>query len=460
MYKNKFLFALTFIITPLSAEIADDISCLNKTKVQAIVYPKTVTELQAIIKTQKGPFSIAGARCSQGGQTIAQNGIVIDMRYLNKIIALDTQQKTVTVQTGTTWREIQKEIDPHNLSIKVMQSYCDFSVGGSLSVNAHGRYVGHGPLIETVKEIKIITHDGQLKTASRTCNKDLFRGAIGGYGGLGVIVEATLELTDNQKIEQRCALVPVEDYFDFFKIIQRDNTAILHNGDLHPPHYNKVLCSTWHSTKKPLTTIDRLKPEPTKDLFEIIKLSAVRRFFISKEIRASIIAPKSLTKREVVWRNYEAGHGIKELYCPQYFSTDLLQEYFIPQEHAADFAKEMADIFKKRSVNVINVSIRHVAPNEESILSWSFQEEAFAFVIYYEQMKFQNKLDQAETWTRELINIALKYKGRFYLPYQKYATQAQFEEAYPGASFYRELKKQYDPNNIFKNALLDKYINL
>lgn len=75
-------------------------------------------------------------------------------------------------------------------------------------------------------------------------------------------------------------------------------------------------------------------------------------------------------------------------------------------------------------------------------------------------MKFQNKLNQAETWTKEFIDIALKYKGRFYLPYQKYATQEQFEEAYPGASFYRELKKQYDPNNIFKNALLDKYINL
>lgn len=44
------------------------------------------------------------------------------------------------------WRDLQDHLDPHDLSVRTMQSYANFSVGGSVSVNVHGRYVGHGPI--------------------------------------------------------------------------------------------------------------------------------------------------------------------------------------------------------------------------------------------------------------------------------------------------------------------------
>ena len=183
--KNTLGVGLFIIIISVLCQIIDDISLLNKTSVRAIVYPQTIEELQATIKASNGPFSIAGARCSQGGQTIVADGVVIDMRHLSKIQHLDVHNKTITVQTGATWRDIQKFIDPHNLSIKIMQSYSDFSLGGSLSVNAHGRYIGCGPLIETVRNITILLANGSLIKASRTENEALFRAAIGGYGILG-----------------------------------------------------------------------------------------------------------------------------------------------------------------------------------------------------------------------------------------------------------------------------------
>ncbi|MFY9477864.1 MAG: hypothetical protein WAQ08_09435 [Aquabacterium sp.] len=44
------------------------------------------------------------------------------------------------------WRDLQDVIDPHNLAIKTMQSDANFTVGDAVSVNAHGRYVGNGPV--------------------------------------------------------------------------------------------------------------------------------------------------------------------------------------------------------------------------------------------------------------------------------------------------------------------------
>src|SRR6202040_1992136 len=104
------------------------------------------------------------------------------------------QQKTITVQAGTRWRQIQERIDSADLSVKIMQTYANFTVGGSLSVNAHGRYVGLGPLIRSVKSLQVVLADGSVWEASPMHNTDLFYGVIGGYGGLGVITEVTLDL--------------------------------------------------------------------------------------------------------------------------------------------------------------------------------------------------------------------------------------------------------------------------
>lgn len=445
-------------VSTLEAQTTNDRSTLNKTTIQEIVSPKTIKELQELIKIKKGPFSIAGARCSQGGQTIASNGIVIDMCHLNQIIKFDPFNKLIAVQTGATWRDIQQFIDPYNLSIKVMQSYCDFSVGGSLSVNAHGRYLRYGPLIETVQQIKIVIADGSLQTASRAQNPSLFKAAIGGYGGVGIIVEVTLELANNTKLEQKCALIPMENYFEFFKnTIESNTSAVLHNGDLYPPFYNTILSSTWHTTNKPLTISDRLKAKPTTNVSQILKLGSIRRFTVGQKIRSSIVAPQTLQCQPVVWRNYEAGYGIDELYCPQYFSTDLLQEYFIPIDKCRAFIQDMSAIFTKHKVNVLNISLRHIPPNRESYLSWSLDKKAFAFVIYYEQRKFPSSLKHADRWTQELIDAALRYQGTFYLPYLKHATQEQFKNAYPNSTEFFKIKKQYDPHTIFQNALLNKY---
>lgn len=51
-------------------------------------------------------------------------------------------------------------------------------------MNAHGRYVGLGPLILSVKSIKVVLADGTLVEASPTHNADIFNGVIGGYGAL------------------------------------------------------------------------------------------------------------------------------------------------------------------------------------------------------------------------------------------------------------------------------------
>ncbi len=187
--------------------IIDDVTRLNPVLVSKVVRPQSVEELCEIIKHTAGTISVGGGRFSMGGQTASPHSLHIDMRGMNQVLAFSKEEKLIKVQTGIRWCDIQQYIDPHSLSVKTMQTYANFTVGGALSVNAHGRYIGGGPVILSVRSIDVVLADGSLAHASRKENSELFFGTIGCYNAIGVIVQAELELADNvaiKRVDKRC----------------------------------------------------------------------------------------------------------------------------------------------------------------------------------------------------------------------------------------------------------------
>lgn len=132
---------------PEPSLIVNDVSQLNPIRVHTIIEPTTTEEIVVALRDHRGPITIGGARHSMGGQIATEGALHIDMRQFDAIRNFSAAGKTITVQAGATWRQIQEVIDPADLSLRIMQSYANFTVGGSLSVNGHGRYVGLGPLI-------------------------------------------------------------------------------------------------------------------------------------------------------------------------------------------------------------------------------------------------------------------------------------------------------------------------
>src|SRR6266511_816964 len=241
--------------------IVNDITGLNPIPVWAIATPTSIEEIQDAIRRTTGPISIGGGRFSMGGQTASPGSLHLDMRKFNQVVEFSPLRRTIRVQSGIRWCDIQRFIDPHNLSIKIMQTYANFTVGGALSVNAHGRYVGLGPLIMSVRSIAVVLANGDLVEASPACNAELFYGAVGGYGGLGVIVEAELDMVENTRVERISNKLQVKDYLAHFRKTVRDSREVVfHNADLYPPSYTRVRCETWVETSKPVTEPHRLQP--------------------------------------------------------------------------------------------------------------------------------------------------------------------------------------------------------
>ena len=437
-----------------------DIAAIGETPVRGIVSPRTVADVIRMLRESDGPISIGGARCSMGGQTACPGSLHVDMRGLQGI-HIDPVTKRARVQAGTRWRDLQDRLDPLGLSVRIMQSYSNFSIGGSLSVNCHGRYVGRGPLVNSVRALQLVTADGRLLELSRERQPELFAAVVGGYGGLGIVTEVELDLDRNERIARTAERVALQDYPGYFaERVLADPGAVLHNADMAPPDFDGTVAVTWRRSDDPPTSVERLVPRGADYSRQQTLIWATSELPGGDGIRDRELTQRLLSERIVAWRNHEASLDIASLEPrTRRFSTYLLQEYFIPVPAFLDFAREMKQILKRHDVNALNVSIRHSPADNDSLLRWA-PVDVFSFVIYHKQRNTRAADHEAGEWTRSLVDAALDCGGRHYLPYRLHATPAQFLRAYPQAREFAALKARIDPGNRFRNQLWDRYLGV
>ena len=435
----------------------NDVTQMNPISVFAVAAPACTAELQDALRKTTLPVSVGGGHFSMGGQTASPGSLHFDLRGMNRVLAFEPERMLIRVQAGILWCDIQRFIDPHGLAVKIMQTYANFTVGGTLSVNAHGRYMGLGPVVLSVRSIVLVLADGEACTASPAHNSDYFYAAIGGYGAIGIITEAELELVPDSRVERRHAVMHTSAYTSWFDASVRGRKdAVFHNADLYPPDYTRLRAVTWHETALPATAA-RLQPERRHYLGEQYLMWLVSETALGKFARQHLLDPLLYLRQKVHWRNFEAGYDTAEL---EPFARDkrtyALQEYFVPHDRVMDFVPKMVAILARHNVNTVNISIRHALADPGTLLAWA-RGETFAFVMYHKQRTRDNAKERVGVWTRELIEAVLACGGTYYLPYQLHATAEQFHRAYPGARALFALKSRLDPHYRLRGALWDKY---
>lgn len=435
-----------------------DIAAIGETPVAGIARPRSVADIVRLLRASDAPLSIGGARCSMGGQTACPGSLHVDMRGLQGV-GIDPIAMRARVQAGARWRDLQDRLDPLGLSVRIMQSYANFTIGGSLSVNCHGRYVGRGPLVNSVRALQLVAADGRLLELSRERQPALFAAVVGGYGGLGIVTEVELDLDRNERIARSAERVALQDYPAYFaERVLADPDAVLHNADMAPPRFDATVAVTWRRTEDPPTSPERLVPRGADYSRQQTLIWATSELPGGEGIRDRELTQRLLSERVVAWRNHEASLDIASLEPrTRRFSTYLLQEYFIPVPAFLDFARAMSRILRRHDVNLLNVSIRHAPADRDSLLRWA-PVDVFSFVLYHKQRNTRAADHATGEWTRLLVDAALDCGGRHYLPYRLHATPGQFLRAYPEAREFAALKSRVDPRNRFRNQLWNRYL--
>ncbi len=451
-----------------------------KSKIQ---YPETVEAVCRIITEATNAskqVAVIGAGMSQGEQTIPiqENQVVIHTKHLNRV-EIDQAKNTVTVGAGTTWEKVQLALDKVGKSTIVKQASDIFSIGGSIGINCHGWAHTYGALSKTVRSLKIVDAQGQLRTLNRpnentpfeqlTEDEKLFKCMFGTLGYFGVVVEATLDIVDNIMVQQKAEEIDLDQFTQEYESIKNNPQVPLFGGRLmldalSGDPLRKICMVSYHETPhEPLVGRITQEPKVGQRLERIgLKLiSHLSNFFTKKLIsyfwgqeKIGMFSQRKMTRNQALHPPINAFKMMHQSDC----HAQWLQEYFIEPNKLANFIRFLGAELKANDVRLINATIRPTPKDDISILPYA-EEDRYAVVICFAQQKTPAEIEKTKRWIENVNAYLAAGNGVFYQAYMPYATREQFEACYGAhrVEQMRILKQQFDPNHVFGNAHTAKY---
>lgn len=448
-------------------EVNDVHSQLNATRVARVVRPATVEELRAVVRLGE-TVSISGSRHAMGGQQFGSGTVLLDMRGLNRVLGIDLEKQTISVEAGIEWPELVAALASTPLGIIQKQTGADkLSLGGALSANVHGRGLRLRPIIDNVESFDLMNASGDVATCSRGSNYELFRLAIGGYGLFGMITSVQLRLTPRVKVRRVVRLAETREitgalaeriqdgylYGDFQFATESKRDSFMRRGVFSC--YQPVDAST-PLTEKPT----RFHPE---DWAKLIYYSHTHKRLAFKFYTERYLK----TSGQVYYHDWQ----LSAAYQPGYHAeidrrtrakvkaTEMITEIYVRRDLLGAFMEEARRELRLLKANLVYGTVRLIERDTESFLCWA--REDYACVIFNLHVTHDPAgLAGAEKAFRTLIDLGIAHGGSYYLTYHRWASRAQVERCYPRFREFLARKLQLDPGECFQSEWYRHYRNL
>lgn len=447
---------------------------INRTTVNEVV---VVREWNDIVRTvhranrDDRPVSISGGRHAMGGQQFASHAIHLDMRSFNRVLAFDATRGTITVEAGMQWPKLLLECFLHQRGtanrwgIVQKQTGADrLSIGGAVSANIHGRCLARKPFVQDIESLVVIDARGRAIRCSRDENYELFQLVVGGYGLFGVVASVTIRLGRREKVQRVVELMSIDRlmsafaqriaegylYGDFQFAIDSTSPDFLRSGVFSC--YRPVSAST-----PILANQLRLSHDDWNDLIYLAHVDKRRAF---ERFRDFYLASSG----QIYWSDtHQAGYYLDDYHeavdqqtSATHRATEIITELYVPRTRLCPFMDDARSYLREQNANLIYGTIRLIERDDESFLNWA--REDFACVIFNLHTEHTPEgLTSSRCHFRQLIDLAMKHGGSFYLTYHRFAAWEQVIGCYPQFPEFLRLKKKYDPQLRFQSEWYRHY---
>jgi alditol oxidase len=330
--------------------------------------PENILDLQDAIKNGNKVKAL-GTRHSFN--TIADtNAVHISTSNLNKIISLNKEKNTVTVEAGIRYGELCTYLDENGFALHNLASLPHISVAGACATSTHGSGILNGSLATAVLSIEFVNAAGEIVLLSKEKDNEEFPGAVAGLGAIGVVTKLTLDLRPSFAMKQLVYLdMPMYELEKNFDSIMSAGYSVSLFTDWKNKSINQVWIKSKVTTDKTgeVASGFRNAKAATENMHPLIDLSA----------------ENCTDQLGISGKWYERMPHFKMGFTPS-GGKELQSEYFISFENAYEGLMAIEKLNDKISPHLFISEIRAIAADDHW-MSPFYKKTCVAFHFTWKQ---------------------------------------------------------------------------
>ncbi|WP_062047360.1 FAD-binding protein [Bacillus sp. JCM 19034] len=398
--------------------------------------PETIEDIQQLV-SKVTKLRVVGTRHSFNSIADSDENIV-SLHKLNKVLSIDKKKNTVTVEAGIKYGDLCHELHQHGYALHNLASLPHISVAGACATATHGSGNHNQNLAAAVSEMEVVTADGSIVTFSKEASDEEFYGSVVGLGGLGVVTKLTLDIVPNYQMRQ-----------DVYENLPLAHLA--HDVDrIFSSAYSVSLFTDW-------------KDETFNQVWLKSKVTDGQPFALGKDFYGAKAATENLHPVPGVGaENCTAQLGVQGDWLDRvpHFrmnftpskGQELQSEYIFAREHAYEALCAISDIREHIAPHLLIAEVRTIA-KDEFWMSPSYKEDSVAIHFTW-QDKWADVKQVLPLIEAKLEPFQAKpHWGKLFT-----ASPEKIQSLYEKMPSFQSLLNKYDPNGMFRNRFLSRYI--
>ncbi|PCE15154.1 FAD-binding protein [Microbacterium sp. SZ1] len=399
-----------------------------------IDHPSSVEELQNVL-AQRGSIRMLGSRhCFN--DIADTDGVLVALDRMPAVIEVNEARDAVRVSGGLRYGDLAPRLREEGLALANLASLPHISIAGAVATGTHGSGDAIGSLASAVRALTIVTPSGEVQTLRR--GEPDFDGAVVSLGGLGAVVDLTLDVEPTYDVAQHVFEHPSWD-------------AILADfDDVTGVGTSVSIFSTWqHTDQADQIWVKQRLPEAREltraDLFDRLGGEAAT----TKRHPILGVDPVACTEQLGVPGPWSERLPHFRLEFTPSAGAEIQSEYLVPRSDAVEAIQAVRTLAGQITPLLLVNEIRTVA-NDELWLSSSHATDAVG-------IHFTWKPDEAAVRAfLPTLEAALPATARPHWGKVSTLDGAEVRSRYPRWGDFADLAARMDPERRLVNAYLER----
>jgi decaprenylphospho-beta-D-ribofuranose 2-oxidase len=420
-----------------------------------LVQPETTAQVRGSLD-RHGTIA-RGLGRSYGDPALNSGGLVLGMSRLDRYLGFDEEAGVLRCEAGVSLGQIIADFAPRGFFPMITPGTKHVTIGGCIANDIHGKaHHVQGSFSACVTSMTVLLGRGDVVTASRTENADLFWASFGGMGLLGIVLDATLRLRRIETTYFRQKSVSADSLEAMLEALEEHDRVFPYSVVTIDPLAVGARLGRGILTLGDHASLGEL---PAKLARRPLRVSGPSKLSVPFDLPSFTLNPLSIRLVNAVMKHMLVNKPAFDHYDPFFFPLDMIEhwnrgygrrgfaqyQFVVPFEDGARRLRELLTvIMSSGQLPFLNV-LKRFGPESEGLLS--FPRAGYTFAIDFPVRKNLGGL------IKRLDAMVLDAGGRIYLGKDAFVDAPTFRAMYPRVPQWLQAKRKYDPDGVFVSDL-------